>query len=133
MSRGQLARNRWNFPAMNDRGGRRRLRKAIERAHQFALELVTTGNTFMSLPYSRGGLIDTGEPIRVTLALDECVVNKRDGQWQCVRTDPEHLATERHRIFPAALQLNESTVLADLNAAAHQFRHAPREPERPTE
>lgn len=50
--------------------------------------------------YHRGGVIGRG-PVRVHLAIDECVLNQH---LQCVRTTERHVATEHHRTYPATLR-----------------------------
>lgn len=89
MSSGQYPRNPIHFPRMNDRAGRRRIRRRMAWAHQFAAALTDQ-------PYNYGGIIRPRTPMRATIALDECVLVRRDGALQCGRTDPEHLATDRH-------------------------------------
>ncbi|WP_280420038.1 hypothetical protein [Nocardia carnea] len=43
--------------------------------------------------YDRGGIVRSGAPIRVTIALDECILVRRDGAYRCARNDAAHLAT----------------------------------------
>lgn len=128
MSRGQIPRTPEYFPRMNDRAGRRRVRASLARAQRFCDEMnqrfeagVTTEAQYgeqmgIERPFNRGGFIQPSEPAQFTLAVDECVVNKRDGQWRCYRTDPVHVATKRHTTFPAMLQLhdNHPELFADL-------------------
>ncbi|MGW5514637.1 hypothetical protein [Nocardia africana] len=106
MSSGQLARARKNFPAMNDRASRRRVRRTLARANRLAEQvlrayeagIISTAQYRAELgiesPYSRGGYIPAAGPIRVALALDECVLTLDE---RCMRTDPGHLATDQHK------------------------------------
>lgn len=105
MSRGQLDRDTLNFPDMNKRAERRRVRRAVARARRFAERMD-------GMPFNRGGIIPT-VPTRLVLDTDECVVAKRDGEWRCYRDDPAHVATRRHRSFPVALNLADGPYAYD--------------------
>ncbi|MCM6777733.1 hypothetical protein NDR87_30040 [Nocardia sp. CDC159] len=93
MSRGQRRRNILNFPAMNDRAGRRRHRRAVKRARRIAETITGRPHTY----YNKGGFIGSTKPIRFRLVNDEWVVTDRE--WRCYRTDPAHVATARHRAW----------------------------------
>lgn len=102
-------RNVLHFPDMNDRAGRRRFRRAIARAQRFCDRMnrgVMSESQYrtevgIEPPYSRGGVVEGWRPVRVTLALDECVLYRSGVEWECGRTDPAHLDTERHRFVAA--------------------------------
>ncbi|MBF6416938.1 hypothetical protein [Nocardia cyriacigeorgica] len=84
MSRGQLPRRPWYFPRMKDRGARRRARHSFELLSEFA-------EAMHGRSYSYGGFIPPTKPIRVGIAVDECVLVPARG-WACARTDPAHRA-----------------------------------------